>query len=534
MLGDDPSFLPDFDLTIDNLDLPFDDEQYSNLAITESFVSVNSRRTSNKSGRLQLEDDLNLGPLRSPSPAIRLADLLGERDDSAGVTPEQHGHSDLPQYQGLQEDLGLMLEDDGDQIMQDHVVAQDMPASVRSVSGGVLHNDDLGGFDDGYLDTVSMNMLWCETTNVIQMQIDEQGGRMASDAQENAATQSDQHRSVEQENVTAETVQAPLRPRRPAKKVVPLDPDTELSRQHLRSQQESYLENMQRDIAQKRSLSNRGFAVKYAASLMYGNPDMEKHPLSMFFGPQLISIVGKIDLGNTVTRTQSTPPSPEPARQVRTPQPILDDMPQDFQTDINFDEIEYGREQPTPLDDGHESALLPRHQSTVSRRHASSQAAKSMSIGGRRRFSSLLPHQSRLDTVSPLASRAHQASLGPNDTPALEWPAGDEMNTDDVEPAAQVNTQGTDSQWLRSALNDESMNFLTFVEDSIGQRHGLGDDDVADIHGSSIAFEELLPAGDHSYMVAAQAILHVLVLGTKGLLSAEQDVPFGSITIALT
>lgn len=106
-------------------------------------------------------------------------------------------------------------------------------------------------------------------------------------------------------------------------------------------------------------------------------------------------------------------------------------------------------------------------------------------------------------------------------------------------PAAGVDTQdAAQSQWTRAALNQESNNFLDFVKSQIGSTAGpIGEEGqefiLRDTSQKSILFEELLPTSRHTKIVAAQGLLHVLALATKGLLNVQQDSAYGPVTISL-
>lgn len=104
--------------------------------------------------------------------------------------------------------------------------------------------------------------------------------------------------------------------------------------------------------------------------------------------------------------------------------------------------------------------------------------------------------------------------------------------------AASVDTQtANEPGWLAQTLNNEAMNFLTFVHTTIsdrkeqrmiaeqlGQPLDLNDENTMD-------FEDLLSPVANSRIVAAQGFLHVLTLGTKGLLSVEQGLDVGQVVL---
>ena len=106
-------------------------------------------------------------------------------------------------------------------------------------------------------------------------------------------------------------------------------------------------------------------------------------------------------------------------------------------------------------------------------------------------------------------------------------------------PAAGVSTQvAAESQWMRATLDKESGNFLDFVKTEIEGRqlaHGEADEESDEPTGSpnAVLFEDLLPPTQHTKIVAAQALHHVLALATKALIDVQQDVAYGPITLRL-
>lgn len=102
---------------------------------------------------------------------------------------------------------------------------------------------------------------------------------------------------------------------------------------------------------------------------------------------------------------------------------------------------------------------------------------------------------------------------------------------DDIQTAAS-------SQWMRAALDQDSSNFLDFVKAQIGDEPPLDDDDEergesGTLRRKTIQFEELLPPAQHTKMVAAQALHHVLALATKNLLQIQQTEGYRPIVLSL-
>ena len=156
---------------------------------------------------------------------------------------------------------------------------------------------------------------------------------------------------------------------------------------------------------------------------------------------------------------------------------------------------------------------------------------------------------SRMPSASPLVGRGHQRHN------SLELPPGEDEDDllggrnvsydpgfDDFQlygPAAAVDTQTAgQSQWMRATLNQEAHNFLDFVKAEITSLTANASDDEDELSGngvsrSSVSFERLLPPTQHSKIVAAQALHHLLALATKSLILVHQESPYGSIDLSL-
>ena len=113
-------------------------------------------------------------------------------------------------------------------------------------------------------------------------------------------------------------------------------------------------------------------------------------------------------------------------------------------------------------------------------------------------------------------------------------------------PGAGVSTQvQAESQWIEATLDREAHNFLDFLKEEIKRVPGpeAGDEDEEDELSREmlaapeprdmVEFGQLLPPQDHSAIVAAQALHHVLALATKNLVKVEQEEPFGPIKLGV-
>lgn len=157
---------------------------------------------------------------------------------------------------------------------------------------------------------------------------------------------------------------------------------------------------------------------------------------------------------------------------------------------------------------------------------------------------------SRMTSASPLFGRGQQrlSSLelpGHDDeTEFLGGPFGsdDQGDSDGFQlygPGADAEIQtAAPSQWMSATLNQESSNFLEFVRAQIGGEPPPDDDNAEERESGAprkktVKFEELLPPAQHTKMVAAQALHHVLTLATKHLLDVQQTEGYGPIALSL-
>ena len=247
-----------------------------------------------------------------------------------------------------------------------------------------------------------------------------------------------------------------------------------------------------------------------------------------------------------------------------------------------FKGIEVGRHGATPLADDPTfpwnttaSALASRPGSSIARGYgpgfASSLGGFPTSAAGHSSIPGLPPgslgrRASRVTSASPLIGRGtHRYSSlevpgGDDDDellgqaqPASDVPAQsfDDDNYDSFQlhgPGAGIGTQTVaQSQWIRATLDREAHNFLNFVEAEINALPPITskaersiDDDEDELSSlvpvptnPVVEFEQLLPPGQHSAVVAAQALHHVLALATKGLVNVEQTRPFAAIQLSI-
>ncbi|KAI3391337.1 hypothetical protein diail_7509, partial [Diaporthe ilicicola] len=115
--------------------------------------------------------------------------------------------------------------------------------------------------------------------------------------------------------------------------------------------------------------------------------------------------------------------------------------------------------------------------------------------------------------------------------------AHEHSSLDESGAAASVGTQEADtSQFMRNALDREGRNFLGFVERVAVER---GEQDPVEENCRWVEFDSLFEERDQTKPVVAQAFLHVLTLATKGQIKVTQEgikekVAYGEIRVGVT
>lgn len=94
---------------------------------------------------------------------------------------------------------------------------------------------------------------------------------------------------------------------------------------------------------------------------------------------------------------------------------------------------------------------------------------------------------------------------------------------------------------VREALTAEGGNFLMFVADAIHEKRNRIDWDLeldSDAEAATVAgevtFDEVVPPTTNNKIIASQALMMTLTLGTKGLLNVRQNEHYANINLSLT
>ena len=312
--------------------------------------------------------------------------------------------------------------------------------------------------------------------------------------------------------------------------------------------------------------------------------DEGDHPLAMFTGQSLLDMLSPPQMTTGRKRSASTVAEDEEdgerrvrarsgnERQTDFEEPAPQAIDEDEQGMVMEDDFEpeVGRHAEAPMSDHHDSMpwnvyASSRQGSRHGSRPAMSAAPGSSSIGRQAGFefvpSSLGSKRvSRLIVESPLEQRRRLlrqgsmtsgggqrgATLGSDTGEDVGFDIDDDEldrqlagNLDDATnfelygPAAVVSTaEAADPQWLAATLEREAFNFLTFLQTTIeGKQADLGG--AVDVDEVDVTFEEMLPPTENSEVVAAQGLLHVLSLATKGLITVHQEDDFGDIHMCL-
>lgn len=366
--------------------------------------------------------------------------------------------------------------------------------------------------------------------------------------------------------------------KRLAKKALPHDSQTELAESQLRRWKDEYQRDMRsiKDAREKKAEFIR--AKKVAFTIVFGGgiggvghgvgSAQLSGPLSMFAGDSLREMItGVKPLKRTrAKRKTSGDVGDGEARRIRqrTAERRLgveedgllmgrgDDEP--ILPAYDDSELEVGREAQSALDD-HQSSAMPWNVSASLHSHRVASSAKARgapgSAAGMRPSSRLtsaspLVGRGRLDLSTPIADLQdierqdeHQVSAlrFDSDGPALvhgsahgtrRSPQSAGLSKEEEfeiwGPGANVDTQtAANSQWLGEAMEKESMNFLSYIQNTISelQTDELDEDSMYDAE-TMITFDALIPPSENSYVVAAHAFSHILSLASKSLIAVIQ------------
>ena len=375
----------------------------------------------------------------------------------------------------------------------------------------------------------------------------------------------------EAEESSSPTVVAAARRKKRAARTIPLDTTMELRNKDLADWNTNYLQNMSNAARLKNQYRLAQLAKKNAEYYVWGagiggigarllgvnGPS----PFDQFIGDNLFELFTGINRkGITGTKRDRDSgiddATQEESRRVRrrTEEPEneigrgQDDEAMFFPSG---DDVELPREAPSALDDQQLLSAMPwnltasvRGSSVVRK---SARVVMAGSVGPPSSLTAVHGRRgSRMVSASPLHGRGQSGGLdafgeGEDDFGDL---GGYDFSAPGLSSDMPETAFAVSNGRVREALSAEGENFLGFVADAIEEkrdraRAGLDpiDDPLqADAAGDidEVSFEDLLPLHENTRMVAAQALMMTLTLGTKSLLDVRQVDAFEEVTISLT
>lgn len=578
ILGDDPNFVPTFDLP------PLDFDENGDLLLPVWDFSQRTRLSSQLSPL-----DRSSGSVVSPAgaPLINLNIRHSSSQDSLGI-PSPFGGK--PQKDDLDfemvfgeeevlpfEDFGLLVDADGNLVEQPEPELPPHPQSEAAMVGEATHK--VGGVPASP-DDEAMVIPGDEDQMII-------GDDPFADVAVSQAQQNPQQSEVplpSEELISSDEPQQPQqRKKRNIKRLAP-DVGTHVGREEFKGWSENYIAR----VKEARSVHyevTAGQARKNAYNLTFGMgvmgigvlntiPGLD-HPLARFFaGDELKAIV----IGDAEAEAEVEEEDEEQARSrrrrsasdafeededvfnERRVRPRTDEaQPEAEEQDAQIgrkaheqdgqgiddpmmmfgdDLPEIGREHPgSAMSDHHRSSNAPwnRPSSAIPSsirsqkgREAGSHAVEGSPLVGR---GSLLPNDPRLNDGDMMSFGYDGLDRNINDA------ANEHSSLSEFGAAASVSThEANTSQFMRNALDREGRNFLGFVERFAVER---GEQDEEEENRRWVEFDSLFEEQDQTKPVAAQAFLHVLTLATKGQIKVKQEgikekVAFGEIRVGVT
>ncbi|KAL8732405.1 MAG: hypothetical protein Q9166_002803 [cf. Caloplaca sp. 2 TL-2023] len=596
VLEDDPAFVPDMVLPELDFDLAALDLSTDASSNRSSVLSVQSHRTSLSSQHNADESMLGLViPTSDEGGAGDLGGFVVPSSDRTSVPRSAAADDFLREAEDdFNPDPGFIFDNEGNLILTgDDALplqmdqAQTAIGRIRSDSGASaqVRRELEEGLQAGQVqlgDPMNLDLNFPRADDE-DLMLPQAEGFPPIAFQAPAGTGYLRSSTVPQDESSSETTRARQRRKRRGPKALPYDQTQELRNSDLTQWNTEYLANMEDTKKSKLHYKAITTAKHNAASFVYGagiggvglglGASQMKGPLAeMFAGDALLEALTGVSAsaaGKKRSRSGDEADDHEAEeRRVRMRKGEEEvERAQGFQLDeddtMNIpgsEAIELGRQEQPALED---STQFPWNRSVSARDSRQGSIGRGQGFGssfggfatsGGRPSSlpvigesgSMGRRASRITTASPLVGR------GPERYSDLELPQFDENELlggpstsvagDDFQlygPAAGVDTQtAAQSQWMRATLDTESNNFLEFVKTEISGKAAIVGGEEDELSGAaaapnSVTFEELLPPAQNTKIVAAQALLHVLALATKGMLKVHQKEDYGRIDLGM-
>lgn len=576
ILGDDPNFVPTFDLP------PLEFDENGDLLLPVFDFSQRNRLSSQLSPL-----DRGSGSVVSPASGhyINLNIRHSSSQESLG----------LPPYGGIQqkqddpdfemafaeeevlpfEDFGLQIDADGNLVEQ---LEPELPPHPQGEATIVGEAAPKVGSAPALLDDEAMFIPGDEDQMIIG---DDPFAEVAADQAQQNPQQSEVALPSEELISSDEPQQPQQRKKRSIKRLAP-DVATHVSREEFKGWSENYIARVE-EARGAHCQVTAAQARKNAYNLTFGMGIMGigvlnsvlglNHPLAQFFaGDELKAIVmGDIEaeaeeedeeqarsrgrrsasdafgededvFNERRVRPRTDGAEAEPEEQ--DPQlgrnaPEQDGQVSDDPMMMFGDDLpEIGREHPgSAMSDHHRSSnapwnrpssVIPSSIRSQKGREAGAHAVEGSPLVGR---GSILPNDPRFNEGEVMSFGYDGLEHNENDA------AHEHSSLSEFGAAAGVSTQEANtSQFMRNALDREGRNFLGFVERVAAER---GEQDKEEKNRRWVEFDSLFEEKDLTRPVAAQAFLHVLALATKNQIKVKQEgseekIAYGEIRIGVT
>jgi meiotic recombination protein REC8, fungi type len=355
---------------------------------------------------------------------------------------------------------------------------------------------------------------------------------------------------IEERIDTKEAAGAPLTRTARVPKSIAIDKSVELRKQDLADWMAHYSTSMQHALKSNLSHKVPHQAKKNAQHWILGlglggvgsgiGADHFPSPLADFAGNSLYEMITGVQIcingRKRVREGDSEEESTNSERRVRH-RPYEKDVSRAAEMDLEDglylqdDDVELPREAQDAMDDI--TSAMPWNISASLRESSLPRGATSLLAP-----SSITGRGTRIVSASPLAGRSRPTGID-------EALASDGVLAEDSQPLdthdsiaeiAQFAVTDGNSQSQNAALDRESNNFLIYVADAIKAKQTEAEQlalqlsvDTEDV--TDITFHDILSPEMNSKAAAAQGLMHVLTLGTKNLIAANQFEAFGTITM---
>ncbi|PYH91902.1 hypothetical protein BO71DRAFT_358419 [Aspergillus ellipticus CBS 707.79] len=374
---------------------------------------------------------------------------------------------------------------------------------------------------------------------------------------------------IREDEAVVESNGAAIRQKRRGLKVIGFDDQIALRNSELAYLNDNYVASMAAAAKQKQKNKLPTLAKKNAAFWVFGQgigsvgtgvgSGRVSHPLELFSGEKLKDALEFEPNTRGTKRVHASIEDEDPDidRRVRARVEDEEQIGRAQDEALWNEDVEIGRQAPSALRD--DSSIQMPWNITASIQSSRQGSATNIFGGLGSDFSSrgfsdagFGRPRSRLTSASPLAGRGFPFDIEGLNGLSIPGQQGDDMNLDDLDLSQYLHTELTaandgiinenpladtypggipslqamldDSQ--KSNLDQESLNFFDFLTTKLATVSTKPDSEQYDDEvkeTKAMTFTTLLPPQKTSRVVATQALMHVLTLATRGILSVHQE-----------